>query len=61
MGRLDQYIEQLRTFSTERDWDQFHTPENTPMVTRPMKKGTGLAGFAIMKVYDEVFFSCRSK
>ena len=28
MERLDQYIEHLRTFSTERDWDQFHTPEN---------------------------------
>ena len=28
MERLDHYIEHLRTFSTERDWDQFHTPEN---------------------------------
>ena len=28
MERLEQYLEHLRTFSTERDWDQFHTPEN---------------------------------
>ena len=28
MERLEQYIEHLRTFSKERDWDQFHTPEN---------------------------------
>ena len=24
MERLDQYMEHLRTFSTERDWDQFY-------------------------------------
>ena len=28
MERLDEYLEHLRTFSAERDWDQFHTPEN---------------------------------
>ena len=28
MERLDQYMERLRTFSAERDWNQFHTPEN---------------------------------
>ena len=28
MERLDEYMEHLRAFSAERDWDQFHTPEN---------------------------------
>ena len=28
MERLDEYMEHLRTFSAERDWDQFHRPEN---------------------------------
>lgn len=28
MERLDLCIEHLRAFTTERDWDQYHTPEN---------------------------------
>ena len=28
MERLDQYLVQIRTFSMERDVDQFDTPEN---------------------------------
>ena len=28
MERLDKTIEDIRVFTKERDWEQFHTPEN---------------------------------
>ena len=28
MQPLEQYLEHLRQFSKDRDWDQFHTPDN---------------------------------
>ena len=31
MGELAQLRDKLRTFTTERDWDQFHSPKNLAM------------------------------
>ena len=31
MSELDRLREQLRAFSAERDWDQFHSPKNLAM------------------------------
>jgi len=29
--KMDELIEQLRVFATERDWEQFHSPKNLSM------------------------------